>query len=350
MRNADFAALESQWGIVMPEAREYLPDAYRHNFALAMDAQPTLVTTANSAIPAYLTQWVDPEIVKVLVAPMKAAEIMGEVRKGDWLTETALFPVVENTGEVSSYGDYNNNGRVGANANWPQRQSYLYQTITGWGERELERADLARLSWASQLNLASVQVLNKFQNKTYFFGVAGLQNYGILNDPSLTAPLQPGPKAYGSQAHGPWVTAGVVTATANEIYSDIQSLYIQLVAQQAQGAIEMDTPMKLCMSPGSSIAMTATNMYNVNVADLLKKNFPNLRIETAPEYATAAGNVVQLIADQVQGQDTGYCAFNEKLRAHPVIREMSAFKQKKTQGTWGAIIKQPFAIAQMLGV
>lgn len=350
MRNADFAALESQWGIVMPEAREYLPDAYRHNFALAMDAQPTLVTTANSAIPAYLTQWVDPEIVKVLVAPMKGAEILGEVRKGDWLTETALFPVVENTGEVSSYGDYNNNGRVGANANWPQRQSYLYQTITEWGERELERADLARLSWASQLNLASVQVLNKFQNKTYFFGVSGLQNYGILNDPSLSAALQPGPKAYGSQAHGPWVTAGVVTATANEIYSDIQSLYIQLVAQQAQGAIDMATPMKLCMSPGSSIAMTATNMYNVNVADLLKKNFPNLRIETAPEYATAAGNVVQLIADQVQGQDTGYCAFNEKLRAHPVIREMSAFKQKKTQGTWGAIIKQPFAISQMLGV
>jgi len=350
MRNADFAALESQWGIVMPEAREYLPDAYRHNFALAMDAQPTLVTTANSAIPAYLTQWVDPEIVKVLVAPMKGAEILGEVRKGDWLTETALFPVVENTGEVSSYGDYNNNGRVGANANWPQRQSYLYQTITEWGERELERADLARLSWASQLNLASVQVLNKFQNKTYFFGVSGLQNYGILNDPSLSAALQPGPKAYGSQAHGPWVTAGVVTATANEIYSDIQSLYIQLVAQQAQGAIDMATPMKLCMSPGSSIAMTATNMYNVNVADLLKKNFPNLRIETAPEYATTAGNVVQLIADQVQGQDTGYCAFNEKLRAHPVIREMSAFKQKKTQGTWGAIIKQPFAIAQMLGL
>ncbi|RVT95245.1 DUF2184 domain-containing protein [Rhodovarius crocodyli] len=350
MRNADFAALESQWGIFMPEAREYLPDAYRHNFALAMDAQPTLVTTANSAIPAYLTQWVDPEIVKVIVAPMKAAEIMGEVRKGTWLDTTALFPVVENTGEVSSYGDYNNNGHVGVNANWPQRQSYLYQTITEWGELELERADLARLNWASQQNLASVQVLNKFQNKTYFFGVAGLQNYGILNDPSLSAALQPGPKAYGSQAHGPWVTAGVVTATANEIYSDIQSLYIQLVAQQAQGAIDMATPMKLCMSPGSSIAMTATNSFNVNVADLLKKNFPNLRIETAPEYATAAGNVVQLIADQVQGQDTGYCAFNEKLRAHPVIREMSAFKQKKTQGTWGAIIKQPFAIAQMLGL
>jgi hypothetical protein len=112
----------------------------------------------------------------------------------------------------------------------------------------------------------------------------------------------------------------------------------------------MDSRMTLAMSPGSEVALTATNSFNVNVADLLKKNFPNIRIETAVEYATAAGNVVQLIVDQVEGQETGYVAFNEKMRSHPIVRDMSSFKQKKSQGTWGAIILQPFGISQMLGV
>jgi len=347
--HADFHSLAQEWGIHFSGAQDYLPDEFRHNFALAMDAQPTLVTQSNSAIPAYLTQWVDPNIIKILVAPMKAAVIMGEVRKGDWLTDTAMFPVSERTGEVSSYGDFNNNGHVGANVNWPQRQSYYYQTVTQWGERELERMGLARINWAAQLNESSVLVLNKFQNKTYFFGVAGLQNYGLLNDPGLSAPIQPGPKAYNSQAHGPWVTSGVVTATANEIFADIQSLFYQLVAQ-SNGLVQMDSRMTLAMSPGSEVALTATNAFNVNVADLLKKNFPNIRVETAVEYATTAGNLVQLIVDQVEGQETGYMAFNEKMRSHPIVRDMSSFKQKKSQGTWGAIILQPFGISQMLGV
>ncbi len=64
----------------------------------------------------------------------------------------------------------------------------------------------------------------------------------------------------------------------------------------------------------------------------------------------AGGNLVQLIAEDVEGQDTGYCAFNEKMRAHPVIRAASSFKQKVTSGVWGAIIRQPAAIAGMLGV
>jgi hypothetical protein len=38
------------------------------------------------------------------------------------------------------------------------------------------------------------------------------------------------------------------------------------------------------------------------------------------------------------------------MRAHPVKVELSSFQQKKSAGTWGAIIRQPIAIAQLLGV
>ncbi|EOX7982176.1 DUF2184 domain-containing protein, partial [Escherichia coli] len=117
-----------------------------------------------------------------------AAQILGETKKGDWTTLSAQFPIAESDGEVSSYGDYSNNGVVSANVNWVPRQSYHFQTFTVWGERELEMYGAARIGWAAELNVASALTLNKFQNKSYFYGIAGLTNYGLLNDPSLSAP------------------------------------------------------------------------------------------------------------------------------------------------------------------
>ena len=315
----------------------------------AADAQPSMITVGNSGIPAYLANYLDPKLIEVLFTPMKAEKIFAPVKKGDATTVTATFQVVESTGEVSSYGDYNNNGTAGVNSQFPQRQSYLYQTITNWGDIELERAALAKLDIASQKNIASALVLNKFQNKSFFFGIAGLQNYGILNDPGLSAPLAPGAKAFNSNASGPWVTNGDITATAAEIYADIQSMFYKLNAQ-LNGLIDRETPMKLVMSPNSSVALTATNTFNVNVYDQLKKNFPNMTFETAPEYDTASGELVQLIVESIDGQVVGECVFNEKMRTFPIFRDLSSFKQKKMQGTFGAVIYRPACISQMLGV
>jgi hypothetical protein len=313
-----------------------------HSVSLAMDAQPALVTVSNSGIPAFLSTFVDPKLIEVLVSPMKAAEIVGgEMKKGDWTTQTAMFPMVESTGETSSYGDYSENGSVGVNSNFPQRQSYHYQVMTQWGERELEMAGLAKIDWANRMNIASALTLNKFQNKTYFFGVDGLQNYGLLNDPSLSAAITPTIKVAGGTT---WANG-----TALEILADVTKLYKQLQTQ-AGGLIDLETKMTLAMSPLSEVYLTKTTEFNVNVADLLKKNYPGLTIKTAPEYTTLSGELVQLMADEIEGQRTADTAFTEKMRAHPVVVQSSSYKQKKSQGTWGTIIYRPVFIAQMLGV
>lgn len=342
MRHSDFARLERIYGIHMPDVRDYIPAEFAQDYGLAMDAAGPLVTVSNAGIPSYLANFIDPAFTRVLTTPMKAAIIAGEVKKGDWTTLTATFPVIESTGEVSSYGDYSNNGSAGANANFPQRQSYHYQTITQWGERELEMAGLARIAWANELNIASALVLNKFQNRSYFFGIAGLQNYGLLNDPALPAPIAP--DATGSGSGTTWATKDGAA-----IYGDIAKLYKQLVGQ-AKGLVDRETRMTLALSPEMEANFTKTNQYNVNVSDQLKKNFPSLRVETAVEYATDSGQLMQLIADEIEGADTVDVAFTEKMRAHPIIRGLSSFQQKKSQGTWGAIIKRPFLIGQMIGL
>ena len=343
-------------GIILHGAMAYVSEDVRRNIALAMDAAiPAMQTDPNSSVPAMLTTLIDPQVYEILFAPNKAALILGEQKKGTWLDDTAMFPVVEHTGEVSSYGDRNNNGRAGANTNWPQRQQYLYQTIVDYGERELERAGLAKINWVGELNKAAATVLNKFSNLSYFFGVAGLQNYGLLNDPGLPAAITPATKAQGGVT---WFVNGATNASANEVYNDIVSLFADLVGRN-QGLVDKDARMVLAMSPESSVALTFTNSFNVNVEDLLKKNFKNLRIETAPQYGekttenpqgVTGGNFVQLIAEEVEGQQTGYCSFGEKLRSHPIIRQLSSFQQKMSGGTWGAIIRYQAGFAQMIGV
>ncbi|TWA71911.1 hypothetical protein FBZ84_101177 [Azospirillum baldaniorum] len=349
----DQARLES-YGIYVP-ATAYLSEDVRANYTLAMDAQPGLTTDPNGGVPAMLTTMIDPQVYEVFFSPNKGAAILGEVRKGTWVDQTAMFPVTENTGEVSAYGDYSANGVTGVNVNFPQRQSFLFQTNVEVGDLELERLGLARVNAVAAKDKSAAVMLDRFANVTYHFGVAGLENYGLLNDPNLSAALTPATKAAGGTK---WIVNGEIKATANEVFIDVQALYYQLVAQTG-GLVDRESKLTLALDPGSEVALTATNTYNVNVSDLLKKNFPNLRVVTDVLYGAksaanpqgvAGGNVVQLIAESIEGQETGYCAYNEKMRAHPMIRLESAFRKKVTAGTWGAVIRMPMGVAQMIGV
>ena len=261
-----------------------------------MDAQPELVLNQNAGIPAFLTNWVDPRIIRALVTPMNAAKILGETKKGDWITTVAYFSNVEHTGETQAYGDYEQGGSSGANANFPQRQAFHYQTWTQWGERELARAQAASIDWAAEVNAASVLTLMKFQNRSYFFGIDGLQCYGLLNDPNLYAPIAPTAQ---------WNLTGT---TADQIYEDIRRLYVQLQFQ-SNGTVTADMPMVLAMSNTIMPALNKISTFGWSVKTQLASNFPNIRFETAVEYDTASGQLVQLIVDSIDGFETATCAY-----------------------------------------
>ncbi len=349
-------------GLIVPGVKMFVPDEWKEgNFSLdqiAMDAAAgTLVTDPNAAIPAMLTTAIDPDVIRVVFAPLQMAEIMGGERKaGDWLEETRMFPVVEETGEVSSYDDYSNNGRAGINFNYPQFQSYLYQTIVAYGERETERAGLMKINYVGEVTGAASSLLNRFGNLAYAFGITGLQNYGLLNNPYLSAYLTPALKAWGGTT---WFNNGSPAATANEVYNDILAVVEQIISQ-TNGAVDMDAPMTLALSPQSQLAMKFANSFGVSVAALLKEGFPNMKVKSAPQYGqktasnsqgySPVGNVFQIIVEKVDNQKVAYPAFNEKLRAHKLVPELSSWKQKMTSGVWGTINRLPIGVSGMLGV
>lgn len=351
------AAIEyhrQNWLIDFGDARVFCRPEWKQNINLAMDAQPGLVTAPNSGIPAYLTYFMDPDVLHVLTAKNQAAEIFGEKQKGDWTSSALLFPVVERTYEVSSYGDYNNNGRAGINMNFPERQPYLYQVVVEYGDLEIERAGLAKIGFVAEQREAAIDGLNKFQNLTYFKGVSGLANYGALNDPALYPAIAPIPKANGGLA---WLNGTSPNASANEVLEDIQQLVTQAI-NQSSGEIDVRSEFVLAMSPKNEMAMTFTNSFNVNVSDLLRKNFPKLRVETAIQYGaltaqnpqgSALGEIVQLWCPRAAGQDAGYASFNMKLKSGRIIPDMSSFKQKLSQGSSGFILREPFAMTTLIG-
>lgn len=347
-----------QAGLILPNVRAYAFDGLKDDYTLlGMDAQPSLQTDPNSAVPAMLTTTIDPETIRVIFAPLAMADILTERQNGTWLEQTRMFPVVEYSGEVSSYGDFNNNGRAGVNMNWPSFQSYVYQTFISYGEMELARADLTKINYVQELTQSAAWALNQYQNLTYAYGVQGLQNYGILNNPYLSAPITPAVKAAGGTA---WFTSGgSPNATANEVYNDIAAV-IQKVIQQNNGNVDANTKMVLGMSPSRYQALTFTNSFGVFVKALLKEGYPNMTVKMAPQYGaqtasnpqgySVAGEFMQLIVESIQGQRVAYAAYNEKMRAHKIIPDSSSWKQKTSQGTWGTILRMPTGVAGMLGI
>ena len=338
----DHKLLASDWGIhFMKGLAQEATGLKFMDHSVAWDAQPGLVTAANAGVPSLFTTFVDPKIIEVAVAPTKAAELYGETKKGTWIDDTALFLMAERTGETASYDDFSQDGVSNTNINYPQRQSYHYQTNTRWGERQVERAAASKIDWANQVNMGSVLALKKQENYFYLYGVAGLQSYGGTNDPSLPAPIAPTSSWFG--------------ASASVIYGDVLRLVQQLIAQY-NGLIDVEHPMTMGISPGNKTNFNNTNLYNVNVMTQLLTNFPNMKFVTVPEFAiNGGGNVaaglelVQLIAGPVEGQNTCESAFTEKMRSHAIVAKTTSWEQKKSQGTWGTIIYRPVGIASMYG-
>jgi hypothetical protein len=335
----DQARLAAEYGIVfMPGLDAKGPlDLKFIDREMSFDAQPQLVTAANAGILSLFTTYVDPRLIEVQVAPTKAAALYGETKYGDWVTDTAAFPVVERTGLTTAYGDFNEGGVSGYNVNWPQRQSFHYQLFTRWGERELARAAKARIDWANGVNMGAALAMRKFENFSYLFGITGLQNFGGVNDPQLPPAIA---------ATDSWFTE----TDPSVIYNDVLRL-VTTVVEASEGLLDAESSYKLGISPGNAMNFGKTNVtFATNVYDMLKKNFPNLTIVTVPEFATASAGgteLVQLIPDSLEGQPIVSSAFTEKMRAHAMITLDSSWRQKKSSGTWGTVYYYPAVVGSM---
>lgn len=305
---------------------------------IAMDA--ALVTTPNNGVPAWMTQYTSPKIIEVLTAKRAAEEIYNPVRFGSYGTTVAQFPVVEHTGNVDEYTDNNTGGSSDFNANWPTRQAYYFQTVVTWGDLETAVMAMGKIDAASKKQASAALTLKIAHNNIWFNGVAGLANYGILNDPSLNAPSTPTPG-----------TGGLTWAlkTTNEIYNDFIKAFTILNAQLG-GIITQEDTLEVTVSNNVSPALSKATEFNVSVKSMLKEGFPNLTIKTAPQMATQAGELMQMVAPNVEGQTTGELGYVELMKAHGVVRELSSLKEKYSAANFGSVLYNGACVSSIIGI
>lgn len=315
---------------------------------LANDADPQPMLPPNGGIPAIVSSFIDPVVVRTVFANLVSQELFPEKRMGSWAQDNIMIQRVEPTGRVVAYEDYSEDGAVQVTNSWENRSVYRYQTMVTYGELEQERMGLTGLAYAAEKQRAAAITLNQAANKFYFFGVAGIDNFGILNDPDLPASISPIPDPNAAGAVR-WESKSVLG-----IYNDILALYQDLITRTngiLGDGINMASNLVLAMSPQVSVWFKRANeIFGNTVEKMVRDSFPNIRFVIAPQYSTPAGELVQMMATEIQGQQTGYLAYSDKLRAHPLITMTSYWKQKYSGATYGAVITQPLAVSSMLGV
>ena len=99
-------------------------------------------------------------------------------------------------------------------------------------------------------------------------------------------------------------------------------------------------------------------MYGAgSVYTWLKENYPNIRIESCPQFQLASGglNVFYLFADQVQdnstdGGKTLVQVVPTKFRVNGVAKTAKGYEESYANATAGIITKRPFAIVRYTGI
>ena len=307
--------------------------------ALAMDA--ALITTPNTSIPAELLTFFDNKAIEILTQKRSATEIFDEVKAGSRADAARKFRVFEKTGYTQPYADYADNGKADVNYSFPLRENYLFETTIKYGDQEEAESARARINLVADKQNSAATAIAIDTNKFYFNGVAGLENYGILNQPNLPSAIV---AANGASASPLWSSK-----TGTEIYDDIVALMSDMAARSG-GLVDQMTRYKLVVGPSSNSQLNKLNAFGTEpVLALIKRNFPNLEVVVAPEYDDATKKI-QLIAVNVEGQPTGECAYSEKFVAGRVVPGLSHFSQKFMAGVWGTIVYRPVFVSTMTGI
>ena len=329
-------------GFVFGEAKGWLDDSVARK--LAQDA--ALSTAPNTTVPAFLLQYVSPDVIEILTAKRAATKIFNERKVGDWTTANYQYAAQENVGSTHAYADYGDGPSSGVNVEWNIRDQYIFQTNITYGDREVDLSAAAKVDLVAGKQRAAAEAIAIDSNRFYLQGVAGKRIYGLLNDPNL--PTAIAPNTVGSAVT--WTSKlALASGGTAAIYGDVLKLFGQLQAQ-LNGLIDENTPMKLLVSPGRAVNLMGATDFNVSTIDMLKKAMPNLEIETVPELSTQAGETAMLIAPEIMGQASGELAFGEKIRQGRLIADLSSYRQKFAASTYGFIMRLPAAFAVMTGI
>lgn len=309
-----------------------------------------LTTPSIAAQIQFLQAWL-PGFVRIITAARKIDDLIGLATVGDFADEEVVQGVLENLGVAVPYTDNGNVPLLSWNANFERRSIVRFEAGLSVGYLEEQRAARIRISTAGEKRTSSALALDIQRNRVGFYGYNGGANrtYGFLNDPSLPAYVN---VPNGASGNGKWSTNTFLEITAQ--------LRVALAALRTQSGDTIDvkkTQITLAVGSNAVDFLTVTSDFGISVSDWLKTNYPNVRVESAPELNDANGGVgvFYLFAESVDdGASDDNRTFIQvvptKFLTLGVEKRTKEYVEDYANATAGTMCKRPYAVVRYSGI
>lgn len=308
-----------------------------------------MTTPSIAAQIQFLQAWL-PGFVLVISGARKIDTLLGMQTVGAWEDEEIVQGVLEPLGTAVPYMDHSNVPLASWNANFERRTIVRFELGFEVGALEDARSARMRLSTAAEKRKAVGLALEIQRNRVGFYGYNNGDNrtYGLLNDPNLPAYVS--------------VPAGVGGATWAqktflEIVRDIRLALSSLRTNSKDVIDPKGTPITMAVATSRVDLLTTTSDFGISVLDWMRTNYPNVRIESAPELDDANGGaaVFYLYADKVDDGATDDSAtiahiVPAKFVTLGVEKKSKSYIEDFTNATAGVMTKRPYAVVRYTGI
>lgn len=337
------------YATVLAQVKE-LNKAGAFNSGSAMDANFTAPATAAS-IPTpiqFLQTWL-PGFVKIITAARKIDDAIGIKTVGSWEDAEIVQGVVEPGATVAEYGDFTNIPLASWNVNYERRSIVRAEMGMAVGLLEEGRAAAMRMNSADEKRQGAAVALEIFRNAVGFYGWNNGTNrtFGLLNDPQLPA--------YITAPSGGWSAA-----TFAQIQGDLRAAIVQLRTQSQDQIDPKKVKLTLLLPTDRVDYLSVTTDFGVSVADWLEQTYPNIRVESCPEFgnANSNANVFYLFAEEIDssidgssdGGETFAQLVQTKFKTLGVEKRAKIYVEDFSNGTAGVLCKRPWAVVRFTGI
>ena len=321
-------------------------------FASTMDADLTApLTTSSITTPVqFLQAWL-PGFVEVITAARRIDTLVGVTTQGSWEDEEFVQGVLEKTGNAVPYGDYTSSPMSSWNVNYERRTIVRFEEAMTVGRLEEARASAIRVNAADSKRGAAANALEIERNRVGFRGYNSGANrtYGFLNDTDLPAYVD---VPDGASGNSTWATKVYL-----EIISDLLTTYQMLRTNSLERIDPKKDMITLAIATDAVDYLSTVSQFGNSVQQWINENYPNTRIESAPELNEADGsdNAFYMFAESVNesGSDdnrTFVQVVPNKFQTLGVDQKSKSYTESYSNATGGLMTKRPYAVVRRSGI
>lgn len=314
------------------------------NAIMAMDdAQYSL--PSNGVLP-YFTTIFNKDPIEQLLKTTASREMSEDWQQGEFGTTDIKMPTVSYGGNSEVYADQAGTGESSINMNWVPRQAVTLQRTLQYGDLTQAQMAMAKINYVGQMRKGLTSLTSLDINSINLYGFAGMDIYGLSNDPSLN-PAVVFPASAANPASSLWIYKDF-----NEIVADIRSLFNEIISI-AGGQANYTQECILALPPSAFTALSTQNtLSSVMVSQYCKEAFPGMKIIQCAQYqgtGSPAGSttpsICQLIFKELAGQRVAYNIFSSLYNSHGVVRLLSSYAEKISYTVSGGFLALPVGVA-----